>query len=269
VPPTLLEDPWFQLPLFERAERVVLLLDYDGTLVPLAPLPHMAVPDRELKDLLRMLAMAPGVALHLVSGRPREWLAEWFDEVPLTLWAEHAFWHRPLGGDWQPAARVSTDWMAGVTPILEQFTATTPGSLVEKKSVSLAWHYRQAEREFGSRQARRLLMLLGDTLSNQPLEVLKGHKVIEVRCRGINKAAVAQALPSHIGSAILAAGDDRTDEDLFGALPESAVTICVGSGPSGARCRLADYRAVRRLLAGVLASRTRCGADRAGSKTGR
>jgi len=146
--------------------------------------------------------------------------------------------------------------MRKVAPILEQFTTITPGSLVEVKSVSLAWHYRLAEPTFGTRQAHELRMLLGDTLSNQPLEVLEGHKVIEVRYRGMNKAAVAQHLSLVHGSAILAVGDDRTDDDMFGALPPDAVTVSVGNRPSIARHRLPDYGAVRLLLGRIIEART-------------
>ncbi|MGE3512660.1 MAG: trehalose-phosphatase, partial [Vicinamibacterales bacterium] len=250
APPVLLQHPGDLVDELSAATRLIVLLDYDGTLVPLAPLPHLAVPDGGLLDDLRALAEAAGVEVHLVSGRPRESLSAWFGGLPLSLWAEHGFWHRGAGDDgWAAATPVPTDWMNKVAPILEQFTATTPGSLVETKSVSLAWHYRLADPEFGARQAHELRMLLGDTLSNQPLEVLEGHTVIEVRYRGMTKAAVAHHLaPLAKGTAILAIGDDRTDEDLFGALPSDAMTVCVGHRSSRARFRLPDYQQVRRLL---------------------
>ena len=72
-------------------------------------------------------------------------------------------------------------------------------------------------------------MLLGDLLSNQPLEVLEGKKVIEVRLRGVGKGVVAQRIEAEIeGSVIVAIGDDRTDEELFRALSPSSLTVAVG-----------------------------------------
>jgi trehalose 6-phosphate synthase/phosphatase len=47
---------------------------------------------------------------------------------------------------------------------------------------------------------------------------------------------------------VLAIGDDRTDEDLFGALPPEAVSIRVGPGQTRARFRLDGVPAVRALL---------------------
>jgi trehalose 6-phosphate synthase/phosphatase len=243
-----------------HARRVHLFLDYDGTLVPIAEAPELATPDEELLALLAALTGCDEIDVHLVSGRPREWLDDWFGHLPVTLWAEHAFWHRPASGaPWEAAAPIPTSWRQRVEDILDQFTARTPGARIESKTASVAWHYRQADPEFGARQAHELRMLLGDALSNQPLEVIEGKKVIEIRLRGASKAAVAQrtAFDEHDG--IIAVGDDRTDEDLFHSLPATAVTIAVGSAPTAARYHVAGCDAVRSLLQEILLARTAAG----------
>jgi trehalose 6-phosphate synthase/phosphatase len=112
-------------------------------------------------------------------------------------------------------------------------------------------------------------MLLGDALSNQPFEVVEGKKVIEVRLRGVSKALVARRLltDNDPEAVMVAFGDDRTDEDLFRALPPSSITVAVGNRPAGARFRIDDYRAVRRLLRtlGTKASMPRTGRSTSGS----
>ena len=235
----------------QRTTKLRLLLDYDGTLVPLARSPELAAPDQELLVLLERLAVAPGLQVDIVSGRPRETLQQWFGELPVSIWAEHGFWHRSRpGAVWEAAATVAPDWMERLNPILEQFTASTPGSHLEVKSASIAWHYRCAPREFGAQRAHELRLLLGDVLSNQPLEVREGKKVIEVRLRGISKGLVAQRVQAEMqpGTVIIAIGDDRTDEDLFRALSPSSLTVAVGRSWTAARFRLDDHRAVRRIL---------------------
>jgi trehalose 6-phosphate synthase/phosphatase len=227
-----------------------LLLDYDGTLVPLARFPELATPDPELLRLLTELAHLQTVTLEIVSGRPRETLDLWFGTLPVTLWAEHGFWQRPApAAPWTAAAPVDPAWTDRLLPILQQFTDSTPGSRIERKTASVAWHYRGAQRDFGWRQAQELRMLLGDALSNQPLEVLEGKKVIEVRFRGISKALVAQPVELAGTTRLTAAfGDDRTDEELFRALPPSSITVAVGQPLIGAQYRVDDYRTVRQLL---------------------
>jgi trehalose 6-phosphate synthase/phosphatase len=232
-------------------QRLRLLLDYDGTLVPLARSPELAAPDDELLTLLEQLTDTPGIELDIVSGRPHETLERWFGDLPITLWAEHGFWHRSHPGRaWDAALAVPADCMKRIKPILEQFAASTPGSHVEIKSASLAWHYRGSPRDFGMRQAHELRLLLGDLLSNQPLEVLEGKKVIEVRWRGVSKRVVAQRVAAETGAGtiIVAIGDDRTDEELFRALPSCSVTVAVGRPITTAAFRLDDHRAVRRIL---------------------
>jgi trehalose 6-phosphate synthase/phosphatase len=238
------------------ADRLILLLDYDGTLVPIEPAPHLAVPDEGLVSLLEALGTRPGTDVHVVSGRPREFLDTWFGRLPVALWAEHGLWRRPAPGQpWEMAMDVPSGWIEGISPILEQFTAATPGSLLEIKSASVAWHYRMAHPEFGARQAHELRMLLGDALSNQPLEVLEGKKVIEVRLRGVSKALIARGVLAAGADAasILAAGDDRTDEELFAALPSTSVTVAIGPVPRGAKYWVPDCRAARDLLRAFLA----------------
>jgi trehalose 6-phosphate synthase/phosphatase len=171
--------------------------------------------------------------------------------MPLTLCAEHGFWSRQSPDQsWHAAADIPSAALGKIEAIFRQFVTNTPGALLERKSASIAWHYRAADREFGARQARELRMLLGAALSNQPFEVIEGNKVIEVRLRGISKALVATRLQMDVASnhVIVAIGDDRTDEDLFRALPASAITIAVGPRASGARFRVDDVRAVRHLL---------------------
>jgi trehalose 6-phosphate synthase/phosphatase len=237
------------------ASHLVLLLDYDGTLVPFAPVPDLATPDPPLLDLLAALAARPHTEVHVVSGRSHETLERWLGMLPIGLIAEHGFWSRRSPGDpWVAASAPSLEWREPVRAILEQVAARTPGSLVEEKSASLAWHYRTADLEFGAVQANELRVHLTELLSNAPVEVLTGEKVIEVRPHGVSKAAIVAPLvaAAPTGAQVVALGDDRTDEDLFAALPEGAVAVHVGRGPSRAAIRLARVSDARAFLRALL-----------------
>jgi trehalose 6-phosphate synthase/phosphatase len=234
---------------------VRVLVDYDGTLVPIAASPELAVPDDEVLALLVALAGRHGVRVGIVSGRAHVDLDSWFGPLPIALWAEHGFWHRSRPGDpWEAAGSVPRGWMRRVAPILSQITASTPGSYVERKTASIAWHYRLAEPTVAARQVRTLRARLDNDLRDQPIDVLEGKKVIEVRLPGVSKALVAKRLAAECSpeTSIVAIGDDQTDEELFCALPESSVTVAVGNQRSSAKHRLPDYRAVRQLLRAML-----------------
>jgi trehalose 6-phosphate synthase/phosphatase len=230
----------------QAGRRLVLVLDYDGTLVPIAARPELAAPDAEVLELLFRLAQKPGVSVHVVSGRPWFECQRWLGDLPVSLHAEHGMYSR-VHGEWRARAVVPEDLRARVVAILEHVTACTPGSRIEVKTAGLAWHYRQAEREQGAHQARELRLHLRELLVGTPLEVLVGDKVIELRPRGIHKGLVLGDILQP-GDVTLAIGDDRTDEDLFLAAPPDALTVRVGHGPSAARWRLPDVAAVRALL---------------------
>jgi len=238
------------------AERLLLLLDYDGTLVPFARAPDLAAPDRALRELLSALASKPGTVVHVVSGRGHDTLDRWLGDLPVGLHAEHGLWSRMARGEpWVMPENVGTAWLNGVRRILDDATAATPGALVEAKTASLAWHWRMAEPELGAERAHELWRRLEAQLGGEPVELLRGEKVIEVRPRGVNKGRVVERLlaaaPRPLPT-IVAMGDDTTDDDAFRALPPEAITMSVGFRLNAARYRVARPEAARQLLQSVV-----------------
>jgi trehalose 6-phosphate synthase/phosphatase len=238
---------------FAKAERRLILLDYDGTLMEIKPRPQDAAPTARLRSLLRDLTALPGTTTAIVSGRSQADIESWFGSIPgLGLAVEHgALMREPDADGWEMLrGGMDLSWKDHVRPMLEQFSASAPGSLLEDKEYALAWHYRGVDAEFGAWLANELVATLETQLAGTELAVIHGNKVVEVRYAWANKGEVAAHLASRFRrkSFILAIGDDRTDEDLFGSLPRSAWTIRVGSGSTSARFRLPEPREVRRLL---------------------
>lgn len=238
-------------------DRVHLLLDYDGTLVPFAATPELAIPDKPLLELLAALAASPRIDVAIVSGRTRDSLDGWFGHLPVALWAEHGFWFRGVDGPgWHPLPNVDVECLRRCVPIVERFAAGTPGAQVEFKTASIAWHYRRTADEIATARSQELRQCLSGELRDD-LEILEGNKVIEVRVRGVSKAAMANRLTDGAArAAVMAFGDDATDEELFAALGPSAMTVAVGRRLRGARHFLEDWRAVRHVLATLLTGTT-------------
>lgn len=239
-----------------NAPELVVLLDYDGTLVPFAPTPEEAAPDAELIALLTRLHARSRTQVHLVSGRAREDLERWFGELGLGLHAEHGLWSRLAGEtEWRRATAGELPSATAIATVLEDWAARTPGSFVERKSAMLAWHWRRADPERGRRQESELRLHLAELLSNVAVEVIVGDHVVEVRPQGVHKGrAVALATARCIPAAlVLAIGDDRTDDDLFAVLGPEHVSMRVGLRAGRSTLRVegpAETRAFLTELAG-------------------
>ena len=216
---------------FGRAESPVLFLDYDGTLVPIRELPELAVPDVQIMDLTEKLSSLTEVVI--ISGRNRDFLDKWFSNLNLTLVAEHGAFIKKPGKDWESALGGNDAWKEKIMPTMKRFANRCKGSFVEEKRVSLSWHYRNADEDLSSLRVIELKNELERQILNMPLQIIDGHKVVEVKMAGYNKGTAASKLISTgIYDFILAIGDDKTDEELFTALPDTAVTIKVGKGPT-------------------------------------
>jgi trehalose 6-phosphate synthase/phosphatase len=244
----------------EIAERpeLVFALDYDGTLVPIASTPQAAAPDPELLELLERLAACPGVRVAVVSGRTLESLARFLGRLPVALVAEHGVWSRAWGGEWQRHVEgPGHAWRAPVLAMLEDYCERTPGSFVEQKTVGLAWHYRNADRQLGAARARELRLNLAQILARQPASVIGGRKVVEVRPQEADKGLALKRLlaDGSGGETVVAMGDDRSDEELFRAATPSPYTFAASSLPTHAHYRIDGPSAVRALLARFLERR--------------
>jgi len=226
-------------------------LDYDGTLRPFVNRPEHARPPQSLRSLLRDMTRFPDLEVAIISGRDRGSLERWFGRYELALIAEHGRWIKVRGGNWEDVLKGETPpWRDRVRTIMEEIVQETPGSMVELKSASVAFHYRTANQELGRKNAQ----VLAERFQSMNLipvpDILYGNKVLEVRVKGVSKASALVGLLGRLPAIefLLVAGDDQTDEDMFSQLPPTAWSIHVGSKQSSARFSLDSPRTFRTVL---------------------
>ncbi len=234
---------------FQKGEQRLLFLDYDGTLIPFSEKPKKAIPTSELLELLKGLAEDTRNEVVLISGRDKDALGKWFGNLNMALVAEHGAWIKERGKEWEMLEALKSDWKEEMRPICALYVDRTPGSFIEEKDFSLAWHYRKADPRLGELRARELVNDLLNLTGNLNLQVLEGSKVVEVKNAGINKGRAALPWISRDGwDFILAIGDDWTDEDIFKVLPTTAWSIKVGFSASAAKFNLGSQSEVNLLL---------------------
>ncbi len=234
---------------FQAASTRHLFLDYDGTLVPFARHPREANPGDELLDLLKGLTSLDNTKVTIISGRDSSILESWFGTLPINLVAEHGASIREAGSEWIHEDETDQSWKPMIRPVLELFAERCPGSFVEEKSHTLAWHYRNVDRDLGFNRSRELLDNLYHLIRNAQLQVIDGNKVIEVRVAGVDKGyAAKKVLAKDPADFVFVIGDDKTDEDMFKALADKAITVKVGTGPTEAQYNVPSQTDVFSLL---------------------
>lgn len=229
----LLED-------YRRSKRRLLLLDYDGSIVPFKTLPQDAVPDAPLLRILAALSEDPKNEVVIISGRDKSFLDRWFAGLPVSLVAEHGAWIKRRQGKWQSSGQDAHDWIPKIKPVLQKYVDRVAGSLIEEKEFALVWHYRGSDLEPAKLAAQELKDHLLSLLANQNVHVLLGNKTVEIRPADVNKGnAGMQILSTFLPDFTLCIGDDVTDEDLFDVLPENAYSIHVGLQGTAAKYSVA------------------------------
>lgn len=245
-----------------QGRPLLLLLDYDGTLVHIAPQPQLARPSPMLLELLGHLVSQPDLKVMIVSGRPLQDLQELLPIPGLDLLGSHGG-EALIGGNLYPLAFNLADrqelsrWRHRLAVRLQPFQ----GWWLEDKPQGFALHYRQVPEE----HAYEFIEILGrwrEQLRQEGrLQLLAGKKVLEVLPLGIGKGTALQAilslLPDWDDFLPIYIGDDVTDESAFQMLRHKGLTIKVGRAgtETAASYFLPDPEAVYHFLARLAAPR--------------
>ena len=230
-----LGDPWQvvtmnAMDLPEPRANWALFLDFDGTIVDIAPTPgSVTVPDC-LPALLAALRDALGGAVAVVTGRPIEQIDGFLGTVLPAVAGLHGLERRTADGAIIHSPFPHDDLRA-VRARLREFTAERPGVLVEDKKYSIALHYRLAP---SLRDACRDLLNAAVERDMAGWQVVEGKFVFEIRPREATKGSAIEAFMNEapfLGRTAVFCGDDLTDEDGFAVVnARGGATIRVGSG---------------------------------------
>lgn len=231
--------------LYKNAQKRLIILDYDGTLVPIVKSPELAIPDERLIEVLKLLAADKKNKLVISSGRDSDFLDKWFSGLDLNLAAEHGAFFKE-NGKWHENVRTKFPADPEILEIIQKTTDKTPRSRMEIKKTSLVWHYRNCDKWLADLRQTQLINALMAPCARLNLQIMRGNKVIEVKTMGVDKGIEATRLMgTDYFDFVMAMGDDITDEDMFHAMPEDAITIKVGSISNHARYSLMQFDTVK------------------------
>ena len=195
-----------------------LFLDFDGVLAPIVDRPDDAqAPDETRSELERLARQYALVAV--VSGRSGEDVRRRLDTESVAVVGSHGLELDPAAEGWRGR--------------IDAFAATVDWPDVERKALTVAFHYRTATDE---QTARATLEDVARRARDEGLRASFGRKVLEVLPPlEANKGTAVRRLLAETGlQRALVAGDDRTDLDAFRAVDglELAVRVAVAADES-------------------------------------
>ena len=227
-------DEWHLIePKIRQAGGVFLFLDYDGTLVPIAPTPAEAVCPPEVRTLLERLRDLPNVSLAIISGRFLEDIREKVGVSGITYVGNHGLSiQNPAGIHKKRLSPARREEFNVISQALKESLERIPGILFEDKGLTLAIHYRNVDPEYFGGVQNTLEQILRKW--KERWKIACGKRVYEVRpnmdfSKGKAVREILKSCPS-LGLLSIYLGDDRTDEDAFRALKGRGITVFVGPG---------------------------------------
>jgi trehalose-phosphatase len=223
--PQCLFDGWKNIKRrIDRADNVIVFLDFDGTLVRLRRNPKEVFLDDKMRRVLCRLVRHRRVTLCFISGRRLGDLRRRVAVEGALYFGLHG-WERSNGqaSDTPRARRIRKEmrWM-------QRQTRNLSGIKVDDKGICFAIHYRTARKPVVEK-TRALVEGVLDRLGPN-FSLMAGKKIWELYPKDMgSKGKAARELLRNVRSPKLAiyAGDDTTDETAF-ALLRNAVTIRVG-----------------------------------------
>lgn len=223
-------------PLPPVSPNIAFFVDFDGTLVDIAPRPDQVEVEPRVLNLLAGLSEKFGQAVAVVTGRPLDVVDGFLAPLKLAVAAEHGSIRRDASGQTHADSR-GVDAVEAAAAVLQPLVDANPGLILERKQVSVALHFRQRPElaEVCKDAAEEAVV------NNDGLCILPGKMVFELRPAGIDKGVAVRAFLDEApfrGRVPVYMGDDATDEHAFAVVNKlGGITIKIDGGDTVAQYR--------------------------------
>ena len=257
--PELAPELHAALSVFAAHQKILVALDFDGTMSPIVDRPEDARPLPESAELFEQLRQLPGVFAALVSGRNLASLAQVYPEpMPEFCIGSHGAERQvpeTFKASWveKPLSAEQKNLLAQVTAELAVVADRHAEVSLEYKPSATVLHVRRAAPQAAAAALREAKTAL------QPLagvKLLEGKAVLEASVHQGDKGESLSWLKHLLQvDAVLFIGDDVTDENGFKVLDSTDLGVKVGSGPTAATHHIASPQDLPVLLQNLISMR--------------
>lgn len=246
-------NPYDQIDSLAMAPVLLIASDYDGTLSPIVHDPAKAFPEPEMIVALKALAAMPQTHVSIISGRSLRDLATLTGSpTNVHLVGSHGSeFEAGFADQLEPAV---VELLDRVTTEVQAIVDDTPGTQLERKPASIAFHYRQMTDD----PSAVIDAILSGPGKIEGVHIQAGKKVIEFSVISTDKGVALERIRSRVGATVCVyIGDDLTDEDAFKTMTGPDVSIKVGDEETAAHFRVRNIHGVARFLAQLTEERAR------------
>lgn len=215
----------------KATQKILIFLDYDGTLVPIRPTPELARLSPERKKLLSALAHLPKFKAGILTGRSLPNIRKavglsglfYAANYGLKIETPQKSWVHPLAQNRLPAIKK-------MLPGLRKMAAGFRGVRIEDKALTVAVHFRQHQGR-PKLLERKLVEIIGGRPGQ--FRLTTGKKIFEVYPavkwdKGKALLKVEKMLGYRRRPLIIFIGDDRADEEAFRQMGSKDISVAVG-----------------------------------------
>ncbi|CAL4075772.1 unnamed protein product, partial [Meganyctiphanes norvegica] len=256
-------EPWTELDFdnyltdyVTESSRLAILLDYDGTLAPIAPHPDLAKLSDETHRVLERISRMPDVNVAIISGRSLENVRSMVGIDGITYAGNHGLQISHPDGTLftHPIPKEYEDKLDILKKRLRA-EACTDNAWLEDKQFGITYHYRKVEEdklEEIRNRAQKIFEEVGIELHQAKMALEAKPPILWDKGRAsiyILRTLFGLDWSGHIST--IFAGDDTTDEDAMKALKGIAVTFRITNLPNlrtSATYRLPSTDAVHTML---------------------
>jgi trehalose 6-phosphate phosphatase len=251
---------FFESPGYKRfynkvraVRKIILFLDFDGTLVPIQKNPEQRFLSDTIKKHLLFLADSNCCHVMVLSGRSLSDIKKRVGIGKMYYGGNHGL---DISG---PDLRythvkelLSKSIILHVQRRLKKEIKNIEGAWIENKKYTVSLHFRSVQKENIKSVKKVFHEVVNEFSENKSLGIIRGKKVLELTPDvSWNKGSAALWMLKNLKDKCLPIyiGDDRTDETAFKALNRKGITIRIGKAKkTAAHYYLKGHWEVPRLL---------------------
>jgi trehalose 6-phosphate synthase/phosphatase len=212
---------------YKGANSRLIIIDYDGVLVPEQHRPGFTIPSRETKAAIQQLVSDSQNVVMLMSGRDKPHLELHWSLFDVVLVAEYGAQFRDRRMGWTSLFDIDDSWIEHLESAMQTLPFQYDGSFLDRRTHSIGWHFMPTSADT-VRDVPKIIEAIRTLPGANAFEVYCQTDRVELAPRGVDPGSfLARWIGGRKFDLVIAVGAGRMEESLFRILTRESVTVSV------------------------------------------